>query len=83
MMSRTALLSRPAVGDGSGEPSYMTRQLRIDEAPVEKGMFLYTRIASYRLGVSPGRFSQGCGGAPAFVELFGIRTLVVLSRHFS
>jgi hypothetical protein len=51
---------------------------------VEIGMFLYTRNASYRLGVSPGCFSQGCGGVPAFVELYGIRALMV-SRppHFS
>jgi hypothetical protein len=55
----------------------MTRQLRIDEAPVEKGMLMYTRNASYRLGVSAGCFSQSCGGAPAFVESFAIRALMV------
>jgi hypothetical protein len=47
-------------------------------------MFMYTRNASYRFCVSPGCFSQGCGGAPAFVELLGNRGLMV-SRppHFS
>src|SRR5262249_1717021 len=51
---------------------------------VEIGMFMYTRNASYRLGVSSGCFSQRCGGAPGFVELFAIRALIVLRPlHFS
>jgi hypothetical protein len=42
------------------------------------------RVAMRELGAPPGCFSQGCGGAPAFIELFAIRALMVSPPpHFS